>query len=190
VMGLMDRLKIERAHFLGLSMGGMVGQHLGLDQPQRFFSLILSSTSSRIPAEAQPLWDERVKNAREKGMASQVPMALQRWLAASTIKDKPAVVARMSRYLQTTPAEGYIGWCQAIRTLNITDRLKGITLPTRVIVGKEDPATPVAAAETIHREIKGSDLVIIPNTSHMLCAEDPPAFHKPVLEFLAGHRRR
>jgi 3-oxoadipate enol-lactonase len=184
VIGLMDHLKIGRAHFLGLSMGGMVGQHLGLDQPQRFMSLILSSTSSRVPAEAQPLWDERVKNAREKGMASQVPMALQRWLAASTIKDKPAVVARMSRYLQTTPAEGYIGWCQAIRTLNITDRLKGIKLPTRVIVGAEDQGTPPAAAEAIHREIAGSDLVVVPGVSHMLHVEEPATFNRHVLEFL------
>ena len=136
----MDHLKIARAHFLGLSMGGMVGQHLGLDQPQRFASLILSSTSSRIPAEAQPLWDERVKVAREKGMGSQVPVALQRWLAEAARKGNPALVARMTRYLETTPVEGYVGWCQAIRTLNITDRLKGIKLPTRVIVGAEDSA--------------------------------------------------
>ena len=156
-IGLMDHLKIERAHFLGLSMGGMVGQHLGLEQPHRLLSLILSSTSSRIPAEAHPLWDERVKNAREKGMGSQVPVALQRWLAEAARKSNPALVARMTGYLETTPVEGYVGWCQAIRTLNITDRLKGIKLPTRVIVGAEDAGTPPAAAEAIHREIAGSD---------------------------------
>ena len=75
----------------------------------------------------------------------------------------------------------------ASATLNITDRLKAITLPTRVIVGAEDPATPPAAAEAIHREIAGSDLIVMPGVSHMLCAEDPAAFHKPVLEFLAKH---
>jgi 3-oxoadipate enol-lactonase len=184
VIGLMDHLKLERAHFLGLSMGGMVGQHLGLEQPQRLSSLILSSTSSRIPAEAQPLWDERVKNAREKGMASQVPTALQRWLAQSTRDSKPAVVARMTRCLETTPVEGYVGWCQAIRNLNITDRLKGIGLPTRVIVGAEDMGTPPAAAEAIHREIAGSDLVVVPGVAHMLHVEVPETFNRLVLEFL------
>lgn len=183
-IGLMDHLKIERAHFVGLSMGGMVGQHLGLEQPQRFLSLVLSSTSSRIPAEGQAMWDERVKVTREKGMASQVPTALQRWLAQPTRESKPAVVARMTRYLETTPAEGYIGWCQAIRTLDITDRLKGIALPTRVIVGAEDVGTPPAAAEAIHREIAGSDLVVVPGTAHMLHVEEPDTFNRHVLEFI------
>jgi 3-oxoadipate enol-lactonase len=183
-IGLMDHLKIERAHFLGLSMGGMVGQHLGLEQPQRFLSLVLSSTSSRVPAEAQPLWDERVKAAREKGMASQVATALERWLAQSTRDNKPAVVARMTRYLETTPVEGYVGWCQAIRNLDITDRLKGIKLPTRVIVGEADMGTPPAAAEAIHREIAGSDLVVVPGVAHMLHVEEPATFNRHVLEFL------
>jgi 3-oxoadipate enol-lactonase len=184
VIGLMDHLKIARAHFLGLSMGGMVGQYLGLEQPQRFRSLILSSTSSRVPAEARPLWDERVKNAREKGMASQVPVALQRWLAQSTRDSKPAVVARMTGYMMATPVEGFVGWCQAIRDLNVTDRLKGIRLPTRVIVGEADPGTPPAAAEAIHREIAGSDLVVVPGLSHMLHVEEPETFNRHVLEFL------
>jgi 3-oxoadipate enol-lactonase len=184
VTGLMDHLEIARAHYLGLSMGGMVGQHLGLEQPQRFASLILCSTSSRIPAEAQPLWEERVKAAREKGMASQVELALSRWLAASTMRGKPALVARMRAYIEATPVEGYAGWCQAIGSLNVTDRLKAITLPTRVIVGAEDPSTPPAAAQVIHGEIAGSDLVQVPGTSHQLQVEDPAAFNRHVREFL------
>ncbi len=186
VVALMDHLKINKADFLGLSMGGMVGQYLGLLHADRFSTLQLVSTSSRVPDEAKPLWVDRVTVAREKGMASQVEPAMGRWITAENRK-KPALVARLSKMIETTPLEGYAGWCQCIHGLNVTDRLKGITLPTRVIVGQGDPATPVAAAETIHREIKGSDLVIIPDTSHMLCAEDPAAFHKPVLEFLAKH---
>src|SRR5262245_38762674 len=184
VIGLMDHLKISRAHFLGLSMGGMVGQHLGLEQPQRFASLILCSTSSRIPAEAQPLWDERVKVAREKGMASQVALALSRWLAETSRNSKPALVASMTRFIETTPAEGYAGWCQAIRNLNVTDRLKGIKLPTRIIVGAEDPGTPPAAARIIHREIAGSELVEVSGVSHQLQLEEPETFNRHVLEFL------
>jgi len=184
VVGLLDHLKIARAHFLGLSMGGMVGQHLGLEHPQRFASLILCSTSSRIPDEAKPLWDERVKIAREKGMASQVELALSRWLAASSMQSKPALVARMRRHIEATPVEGYAGWCQAIGGLNVTDRLKAIALPTRVIVGAEDPSTPPAAAQAIHRAIAGSDLVEVPGVSHQLQVEEPEAFNRHVLEFL------
>ena len=184
VIGLMDHLKIARAHYLGLSMGGMVGQHLGLDHPQRFASLILCSTSSRIPAEAQPLWEERVRIAREKGMASQVELALSRWLAAASMQSKPALVARMRRYIEATPVEGYAGWCQAIRDLNVTDRLKAIALPTRVIVGAEDLGTPPAAARVIHGEIAGSDLIEVPGVAHQLHVEEPDTFNRHVLEFL------
>ena len=182
-VGLMDHLKIERAHFLGLSMGGMVGQYLGLLHPKRIVSLQLVSTSSRVPPEGAAMWDERIKAVREKGMASQPAGSMQRWLAKAN-QQKPALVARLSKLIETTPADGFIGWGGAIRGLNITDRLKAITLPTRVIVGAEDPATPPAAAEAIHKQIAGSDLIVMPGVSHMLCAEDPPAFHKHVLAFL------
>jgi 3-oxoadipate enol-lactonase len=182
-IGLMDHLKIERAHFLGLSMGGMVGQYLGLMHPQRVISLQLVSTSSRVPPEAAAMWDERISAAREKGMKAQVEGAMQRWVSEAGRKNA-ALVARLSKMIESTPVDGYVGWGGAIRSLNVTDRLKAIKLPTRVIVGALDPATPPAAAEAIHREIAGSDLVVMPGVSHMLCAEDPSGFHKHVLEFL------
>jgi 3-oxoadipate enol-lactonase len=188
VVGLLDHLNIARAHFLGLSMGGMVGQYLGLDHAPRFRSLILCSTTSRMPPEARPLWEERAKLAREQGMGPQVEPALSRWLAETTRKSKPDLVARMKRYIEATPAEGYAGWCLAIRDLDVTDRLKAIKLPTRVIVGAEDPSTPPAAAKVIHAEIPGSDLVEVPGVSHQLLVEDPATFNRHVLEFLDRQR--
>jgi 3-oxoadipate enol-lactonase len=186
VVALMDHLKIDRAHFLGLSMGGMVGQYLGMGHAKRFNSLQLVATSSRVPPEARHLWSDRVKLVREKGMTSQPPTSMQRWLTEAN-RQKPALVARLTNMIETTPAEGYIGWSQAIEQLDITDRIKAIALPTQVIVGDEDPATPPAAAEAIHRQIAGSNLVVIPGTAHMLCAEDPATFHKHVLGFLEKH---
>ena len=100
------------AHYLGLSMGGMVGQYLGLLHPERFHSLQLVSTSSRIPDEGRAMWDERVKVAREKGMASQVEPA-HGALGGQANRKKPALVARLSKMIETTPVEGYAGWCGA-----------------------------------------------------------------------------
>lgn len=186
VVALLDHLKIDRAHYLGLSMGGMVGQYLGLMYPDRFRDLILVSTSSRVPPEGRALWDERIRMSREKGMASQPEAAMQRWLSKAG-RENPKLVERMTKMIVATPVNGYAGWGAAIRDLNVTDRLKAITLPTRVIVGEEDPGTPVAASEAIHREIKGSDLIIMPGVSHMLSAEAPDAFHGHVLPFLDKH---
>jgi 3-oxoadipate enol-lactonase len=184
VVGLMDHLKIARAHFVGLSMGGMVGQYLGLFYPQRFASLTLASTSSRIPPEGRALWSQRVIDTREKGIESQVAVAVPRWVTAANQKDKPHVVARLTKMLLGTLAEGFCGWGGAIATLDITDRLKAIKAPTSVIVGEEDPGTPPAAAQAIHRQIAGSTLVVAPKLSHMLCTEEPAVFNKLVIDFL------
>jgi 3-oxoadipate enol-lactonase len=85
-----------------------------------------------------------------------------------------------------TPAPGYAGWCGAIRHLNVTDKLAAIKLPTLVVVGALDPATPPAAAEVIHKQIAGSQLVIMPGVSHMLQEEEPAAFAAHVVPFLAS----
>ena len=186
VVALMDHLKINKTHFLGLSIGGMIGQYLGLGHADRFHTLQLVATTSRVPAEARQLWVDRVAAAREKGMAAQAPATLQRWLTEAS-RQKPELVARFTKMIETTPLEGYAGWCQAIEKLDITDRIKAITLPTQVVAGGADVASPPAVAETIHRQIAGSTLVVIPNVAHVLCAEDPPAFHKHVLAFLEKH---
>ena len=187
VVALMDAVGFKKARFLGLSMGGMAGQFLGLLHADRFHSLTLVSTSSRIPAEAAPVWDQRVANARAGGMESQVQAALERWVSPTALKTRADLVERFSKMIAATPVDGYIGWCEAIRRLDITERLKTIKLPTLVIAGEIDPATPVAAHEAIHRAIPGSRLVVMPGVSHMLSAEAPEAFHGHVLSFLAAH---
>jgi 3-oxoadipate enol-lactonase len=187
VVALMDHVGVAHAHFVGLSMGGMVAQYLGLGHAQRFRSIAIVSSSSKSAENMRHLWADRVVVAREKGMASQVEPAMQRWLAASTRANRPDLVARCTRMVEATPLEGYAGWCGAIEHLDMTSKLGGIKLPVKVIVGAEDPATPVAASETIHRAIPGSELAILPGVSHMLAIENPPLFHEALLPFLARH---
>jgi 3-oxoadipate enol-lactonase len=187
VVALMDHVGITCAAYVGLSMGGMVGQVLGLRHPERFKALIIASATSRIAAESRQLWVDRVGVARAQGMGSQVAPAMARWVAETTKTNNPALVARFAQMIEATPLEGYAGWCGAIEHLDLTDRLAGIALPVRVIVGALDPATPVAASEAIHRAIPGSDIVIVPGVSHMLSSEDPAAFHAAVLPFLARY---
>jgi 3-oxoadipate enol-lactonase len=186
VIALMDHVGVKKAHFLGLSMGGMIGQYLGLRHPERFHSLTLVSTSSATPAAGQALWDERIKNSIELGMASVVDGAMLRWVAPSVLSGKPGLVQRLKSMITDTPAPGYAGWCGAIRHLNVTDKISGIKVPTLVVVGALDPATPPAAAEVIHKAIAGSQLVVMPGVSHMLQEEEPAAFAAVVLPFLAS----
>ena len=189
VVDLMTQCGIEKASFIGLSMGGMVGHYLGLLHPDRFHNLCLVSTTSRVPAEAKPTWEQRIVNAPKQGMAGQVEAALQRWVSPTALKENQNLVKRLTGMIEATPIDGYIGWCHAISGLDVTDRLGAIKLPTRVIVGELDPATPVAASQAIHAAIPGSELVIVPGVSHMLHNEEPDLFNSHVLPFLDAHAR-
>lgn len=186
-IGVMDHAGVTRGHFLGLSMGGFVGQFLGLDFPARLRSLTLVSTASNMTA-GRTIWDQRIREVTANGMTKEVvDVALTRWVAPAVLSGRPDLVARLRAMIEATPAAGYAGWCHAIRDLDVTHRLAGILLPTRVIVGALDPATPPAAAQAIHAEIQGCELVEMPGVSHMLMLEEPEAFQARVLEFLARH---
>ncbi len=187
VVGLMDHLGIGKARYLGLSMGGFCGQVLGMDHGDRFHSLCLVSTSSDMSATGE-VWDMRINTVRNDGYTDAlVDGSMSRWLAPSSLSSKPAVVEKLVGMLRTTPTEGYIGWCQAIRDFNVTARLGLIKVPTKVIVGALDPATSPAMAQIIHKGIAGSEYAEVPETAHMLHAEDPAAFHAEVLPFMAKH---
>jgi hypothetical protein len=120
VIGLLDALKVERTHFVGLSMGGMIGQHLALAAPQRLDKLVIANSTSRIPPEAGPLWDERIAIARSQGCAGLVEGTLGRWFTPGFRTTNPAQAARIAKLIADTPAAGYIGCASAIRALDIT----------------------------------------------------------------------
>lgn len=182
---LLGALGIAKTHWVGLSMGGMIGQTLALSPPELLASVALCDTSSRIPAEARPLWDERIATAQSKGMEPLVESTIGRWFTPAFVKSREDVVDLVRTMIRTTPAVGYAGCCHAIKALDLTDRLPAVKLPTTVIVGEDDPGTPVAASRTIHERIKGSDLVIIPSAAHLSNMEQPEAFSGALTSFLA-----
>ncbi len=184
-LALLRALGIQRAHWVGLSLGGMIGQTLALKAPEALISLSLCDTSSRLPADAKPMWDERIRTAEAKGMEALVDSTLTRWFTAPFREKKKDVVDRVATMIRTTPVAGYVGCCQAISALNLTDRLSAIKLPTVVIVGEDDPGTPVAASRVIADNIKGARLEIIPAAAHLSNMEQPEAFNRALSGFLA-----
>jgi 3-oxoadipate enol-lactonase len=182
---LLRALDIAKTHWVGLSMGGMIGQTLALSAPDLFASLSLCDTSSRVPADARPLWDDRIATATTKGMEPLVEPTIARWFTPPFIAARKDVVDRVRTMIRATPAAGYAGCCHAIKVLDLTDRLGAIALPTNVIVGEDDPGTPVAASRAIHERIKDSELVIIPSAAHLSNMEQPEAFTRALTGFLA-----
>jgi 3-oxoadipate enol-lactonase len=182
--GLLAALGIARVHFLGLSLGGMVGQTLALKWPERLDSLVLSDTTSRIPPEAQALWQERIQIAEAEGMMPLVEPAIARWFTPSFRATHADVIEGVRGMIRATAPQGYARCCRAITALDLTARIHEIRLPTLVIVGAEDQGTPVPMSRTIHEQIAGSELVILPSASHLSNLEQPEAFNNTVLAFL------
>lgn len=183
--GLLKTLGITRTHWVGLSMGGMIGQTLALSTPEMLQSLSLCDTSSRIPAEAKPLWDERITVAETKGMDPHVEPTISRWFTPKFVESRPDVVTAVRDMIRRTNVRGYVGCCHAIRALDLTDRLSSVTLPTLIVVGAQDVGTPVAASKAIQERIKGSELVILDPASHLSNLEQPEAFTKALQTFLS-----
>ena len=182
--GLLAALGVQSTHFVGLSMGGMIGQTFALKYPGMFRSLALCDTTSRYPADAAGLWAERIKIVETQGMEPLVAPTLARWFTEPFRKARPEVVEKVALMIRTTSAPGYVGCSHAIPKINLTARLAEIRCPSVVIVGRDDPGTPVAMAEEIHHALPGSKLVIIPSAAHLSNLEQPDAFNQALGDFL------
>ena len=184
LVGLLDALKIGRTRFVGLSMGGMLGQHFAIAYPDRFDRLAIVSSTSHVPPEARSLWDERIAVARAQGMQAHVESTLARWFTAPYRQAYPEVDARIGALIAATPVAGFAGWGAAICTLDVTDQLFAVRAPTLVVVGAEDAGTPPSASQAIAAAIPGARLEIIPQASHQLVIEQAETFIRLLLEFL------
>jgi 3-oxoadipate enol-lactonase len=183
-VAMLDALEIERMHWVGLSMGGIIGQNLAIRYPERLSSLVLCDTTSRTPEEAKSMWDERIAVAEKHGMEPLCGATMERWFTPSFQEaDGPELQVIREQFLHT-PTSGYVGCCQAIRELDYTERLSGIALAVHLIVGADDPSTPPEAARTIQERISGASLTIIDNGSHLCNVEQPAAFNRALLGFL------
>ncbi len=181
VLTILDALNIQKTHWCGLSMGGMLGQWLGANAPERFDRLILSNTSCYYPEPT--IWDNRIKAVTEGGLELVADAVISGWLTADFREHDPATTARMKAMLLATPATGYIASCQALRTLDQRDLLPKIKARTLVIAGREDKSTPVAAGEYIRANVPGASMTLL-DAAHISNVEQPHAFTEAVVGFL------
>lgn len=189
VIGVLDGLGVERpAIYLGISIGGMVGQALGLRHPERFRALILSNTISRTPPDGRAMWDQRIDAIRRDGIESQVQPTLERWLSAEFRSRDPAATKWVADMIRGTSVAGMAGCCEAIKALDYTDQLDRIALPTLVIAGEKDPGAPVAASEAIRDRIRSAHLEVVSGCLHQTPIEAPDTFNRIVGGFLARLR--
>jgi 3-oxoadipate enol-lactonase len=181
VVALMDQLKIDRAHFCGLSMGGMIGMWLGANHPARFDSLVLCNTAARIgPPE---IWNARIAKVDSEGMASIVSAVLDRWFTPAFLQKAPKEIEVVRQMLLDTPAAGYTANCAAVRDMDQREGLGGITVPTLVIGGTQDLATPPQDSKLVADRIKGARYVEL-DAAHLSNWEKTDQFTDHLVGFL------
>ena len=185
-LALMDAVGAERVHFCGLSLGGMTGQWLGTHHGDRLHTLTLCATAAYMgPPE---VWGDRLRLVEASGMAGVVDATMNRWFTAEGQARLPNAIADIRAAILATPVAGYVGCGQAIMAMDQRETITAITTPTHILVGAEDPSTPVAAAEFLHRQIPGSRLTVIPQAMHLFNVEQAAPFNAAVLDFLSPYR--
>ena len=180
-LAILDALKIEKAHFCGLSKGGMVGQWLLTHHRDRIGKAVLANTAAQMaPGD---LWNGRIRNVSQNGMAAIVDATIERWFTPDFVKNAPKVIAAVRTMITTTPATGYCGCCAAIRDMDQRESIRGITNPVLLISGDKDPATTPAMMELMRDRIKSSQWLSL-DAAHISNIEQAGAFTKALRTFL------
>lgn len=180
--GLLDALSIQRAHILGLSLGGMTGQAMAARHPTRVASLVVMATSSYMGAP--DFWRARASLVRNQGMAAVVDVVTGRWFTPGFLSRHPDVVQSLRRDFLAIDPIGYAVCCEAIGGMDLRQSNRTITCPVLVLAGADDPATPLAMAEKIRDEIAGAQLQVIPNAAHLLNVEQPERVNHALTDWL------
>lgn len=188
VVALADHLGIGQFHFCGLSIGGLIGQSLGLRYGARLNKLVLSSTfTGPVGPDAQKGWDERIATATAQGMASQIEGTMARWLSTEFQQNAPRSAQWIRDLIATTPVAGFNGCSAAIRDMTLEpEQLKSIRVPTLVIAGEKDPGATPAAGQRISQAIPDARFHVVPGGFHLCNVEFPHHFNETVLAFLLG----
>jgi len=181
VIVLLDALDLDRVHFCGLSMGGMIGMWLGVNAPERLNKLVLCNTAARIGTPET--WNARIDAVRKNGMKSVASAVVERWFSPAFRERAPATVSSTLKMLVGANPEGYAACCAAVRDFDFREQLSRIHVPTLVITGAHDPATPPADGRFLAHQIPGARYVEL-NAAHLSNVEDQDRFNNELAAFL------
>jgi 3-oxoadipate enol-lactonase len=193
VAALLEYLNIARTAFVGLSIGGMIGQQFALDYPEKLWGLVLCSTGSVTANNIKTILEERIEKVSAEGLTSQLDPTLKRWFTKGFIEEAPHTIGWVSDLILSTSVKGYIGCCRALQTLDLTEQLTRVQVRTLLVPGAEDAAFPEQTSRIIQQRIGNSELAVLRNAAHLGCVERPHAFNEILVSFLsraAAERQR
>lgn len=184
VVALLDTLGVERAHVVGLSLGGMTGMRLAARNPERVDRLVVLCTGARLdPAQA---WTDRAATVREHGTGAVAESVVERWFTPAHLAAHPEVRTANEAVVTATPAEGYASCCEVIAAMDLRPDLPTITAPTLAIAGADDPATPPAKLQEIADAVQDGRLLVVPDSAHLANAEQPQVITPAIIDHLTG----
>lgn len=183
VVALFDQLKIDRAHFCGLSMGGMVGMWIAINAPQRVDRLVLANTAAKIGTAE--MWNARIDAVRKGGTASIAPAVLARWFTPALLDTPTPMIAQVRATFERMSADGYAACCAAVRDTDQRHTLGRIHAPTLVIAGSDDLSTPADDGRYTAEHVPSARYVELPAT-HLSNIQAAPAFTQALMQFLTG----
>lgn len=181
VVDILDALHIEKAHFCGISMGGITGLWLGIHHPDRFNSITVANSAAKIgQAEA---WLSRAESVEQNGLAELVKTTHTRWFSEKFDYQHNVVAQTTIQSLANTPARGYANACRALAHADLRDEIAQIQIPVLLIAGTADPVTTVADAEFMQNAIKNSQIAKL-EASHLSNIEQPQRFTQELTRFI------
>lgn len=184
VVRLLQHVGAARTHWVGLSLGGMIGQTLAIEHPQLLDRVVIANSTGQGAPNAAQIWQERATLAQTQGMGALVQPTLSRWFTDPYRAQHPEVMARIGHMIEHTPVAGYASCCAAIAELNTLDGLTQAKQACLVLVGDQDQATPPAMSERIHQHWPASQYTVLKDAAHLSSVEQAQAFTNAVLGFL------
>ncbi len=168
---VLESLSVTKCLFVGLSIGGLVGQQLALEKPELVAGLVLSNTAPRLGNHA--FWNDRISRVTEHGLRFMADEVISRWFSAEFLRSHPERVQCAKEMLSSTQSEGYVGCCHVLRDTDLTARASEISCRIRVIGGSEDGAVPPQVVIAGSREFAEAECTILESTGHLSCVEKP-----------------
>lgn len=189
-IGLWDGLNIETSHWVGLSVGGMMGYGLAARYPHRLISLTACDSRPDAPPDYADYFQYRIDTAREKGMEGLVESTVERWFTPQSVARNPPMLDKVRAMIRSTDPVGHEGCCQALKKLSFGPILDRIAVPTLVLGGALDKGAPPDVLAATAAKIPGAKHVVIPHAGHITALENPEVFQEVLENFLAGFDRK
>ncbi|QBO58638.1 3-oxoadipate enol-lactonase [Chryseobacterium salivictor] len=180
VIELLNYLKLDQVYFCGLSIGGSIGQWLGINHPTRFEKIVISNTAAKIGTEEG--WQTRIKQVTENGLESILTGTAERWFTPDYRAKNPDKVQEILNSFKATSLQGYTACCYAVAGADFREQLHHLEVPTLIIAGTKDEVTTVEDGKFIQKRTPIESLVTL-DAAHLSNMEHPEEFAKHIIHF-------